>query len=170
MNQQKTGWFLRELRREQQLTQAQLAEKMGVSNRTVSRWENGVNMPDFDLLIEMADFYGVDVREILDGERRSKVDVQRKEDLLSLADYTNQEKQRLANLMRALFLAGLLAMGGYMLLNGREGYEFLSSFLLGGVTGVLLLGVLYTSKYMMKVREFKLRLLARRGKEKKDEK
>ncbi len=66
MNQQKVGQFLKELRSQKALTQEQLAERLGVSNRSVSRWENGVTMPDFDLLIQMAKIYDVEVGEILD--------------------------------------------------------------------------------------------------------
>lgn len=51
MDQKKTGRFLKELRREKGLTQEQLAERFGVTNRSVSRWENGVNMPDLDVMI-----------------------------------------------------------------------------------------------------------------------
>lgn len=71
MDQQKIGIFLKELRNEKKLTQEQLAEKLGVSRRTVSRWETGSNMPDLDILVEMADYYDVDLRELFDGERRS---------------------------------------------------------------------------------------------------
>jgi len=67
MNQQKVGQFLKTLRNEKFVTQAELAEILGVSNRSVSRWENGTTMPDFDLLIELAKYYGVEVGEILDG-------------------------------------------------------------------------------------------------------
>lgn len=62
MDQVKIGSFLRELRKEKALTQEQLAEKFGVSNRTVSRWENGNNMPDISILIELADFYDIDIK------------------------------------------------------------------------------------------------------------
>ena len=55
MDQQKIGRFLRELRNEQGLTQAQVAERLNVSNRSVSRWENGTTMPDFDLLMQLSD-------------------------------------------------------------------------------------------------------------------
>ena len=55
MDLQKIGTFLKELRNGEGLTQEQLAEKLNVSRRTVSRWETGSNMPDLDLLIEMAD-------------------------------------------------------------------------------------------------------------------
>ena len=53
----KIGNFLRELRKEKNLTQEQLAEVFSVSNRTVSRWETGSNMPDISLLLEMAEYY-----------------------------------------------------------------------------------------------------------------
>ena len=65
MDQKKIGVFLKELRKEKELTQEQLAEIVQVSNRTVSRWENGNNMPDLDILIELSDFYEVELREIL---------------------------------------------------------------------------------------------------------
>ena len=71
MDQQKIGAFLKELRREKTVTQEQLAETLNVSRRTVSRWETGSNMPDLDVLMEMADYYKVDIRELLDGERKS---------------------------------------------------------------------------------------------------
>ena len=72
MNQQKIGGFLRELRIEKNFTQEQLAEALGVSNRSVSRWETGSNMPDLDLLLELSRFYGVGVDEILDGKRNMR--------------------------------------------------------------------------------------------------
>lgn len=68
--QQKIGTFLKQLRQEHQLTQENLAEIMCVTNRSVSRWENGVNLPDLPTLIQLADFYGVELRELLDGERK----------------------------------------------------------------------------------------------------
>ena len=72
MNQQRTGEFLKHLRKNKGLTQEQLADHFFVSSRTVSRWETGSNMPDLDMLIELADFYDVDLREIIDGERKSE--------------------------------------------------------------------------------------------------
>ena len=61
----KIGNFLRELRKEKNLTQEQLADVFNVSARTVSRWETGSNMPDISILVEIADYYDLDVREIL---------------------------------------------------------------------------------------------------------
>ena len=72
MNQAKIGSFLKELRKDKNLTQEQLAEQFGVATRTVSRWENGNNMPDISILIDLAEFYQVDIKEILGGERLSE--------------------------------------------------------------------------------------------------
>lgn len=72
MNQQKVGGFLKQLRKEKQLTQEQLAEQLNVSGRTVSRWETGNNMPEISLLVEIAEFYDVSIPEIIDGERKSE--------------------------------------------------------------------------------------------------
>ena len=161
MNQQKIGVLLKELRKEKNLTQAELAEKVGVSNRSISRWENGMTMPDFDLLIELADFYEVDVREILDGERNNTGRVVHKEEVLLMAEYTNQEKRRLTRVVRWMFLYGLLALTANMLLEEMGIRTFLTGFLYGSVAGTMIIGILLTTKYMTKIRQFKLRLLNR---------
>ena len=91
MNQQKTGEFLKRLRKEKGLTQEQIAERFYISSRTVSRWETGTNMPDVALLIELADFYNVDIRDIIDGERKSEImDKETKDTLLKVAEYANE--------------------------------------------------------------------------------
>lgn len=78
----KTGIFLKELRKERDMTQEQLAEILNVSGRTVSRWETGNNLPDLDVLIELADLYDVDIRELIDGEGKSEnMDKETKETL-----------------------------------------------------------------------------------------
>ncbi|MFR9236402.1 MAG: helix-turn-helix domain-containing protein, partial [Eisenbergiella massiliensis] len=59
MDQKKIGSFLKELRKEKGLTQEQLAELMYVSDRTVSRWETGSNLPSLDILIRISDYYNV---------------------------------------------------------------------------------------------------------------
>lgn len=85
MNQQKVGQFLKELRNEKSITQAELAEMLGVSNRSISRWENGATMPDFDLLIDLAKYFDIEVGEILDGKRRDKImDKKMEEEMMTL--------------------------------------------------------------------------------------
>ena len=72
MDVQKIGGFLKELRKQNNMTQEQLGERIGVTNKTVSRWETGRNLPELDILIEMADYYEVELRELLNGERKSE--------------------------------------------------------------------------------------------------
>lgn len=79
---------MKELRKEKGITQEQAAEHFGVAGRTISRWETGSNMPDLSLLIDIADFYGVEVGEIIDGERKSEnMNDEMKETLEKVVDY-----------------------------------------------------------------------------------
>lgn len=90
----KIGDFLRKLRNEKSMTQEELAEKFGVSSRSVSRWENGNTMPELGLLVELAVFYGVDINEIIDGERKSEnMEQEVVETLAKAADYAKEEKK-----------------------------------------------------------------------------
>jgi len=113
-------------------------------------------------LIEIADFYNVDVREILEGERRKNMNAPLKDEMVRIADYTKLEQERLSKIMRWMFIAGLAAMAAYLLIEGMEGYAYAKGLLLGGTTGTLLIGLLYTSKYMMRIREFKLKVLKKK--------
>lgn len=95
MDMKKIGEFLKVLRKEKGLTQEQLAEILLVSGRTISRWETGTNMPDLSILIQMAEFYDVELKEILDGERKSEsMDKELKETLSKVADYNRLEKEK----------------------------------------------------------------------------
>ncbi len=72
----KIGKFLSELRRERGLTQEQLGERLGTSNRTISRWENGNYMPPVEMLMELSKFFGVSINEILSGRRLKNSEAQ----------------------------------------------------------------------------------------------
>lgn len=69
MNLVQIGKFIAELRKEQGLTQEQLGEKIGVTNKTVSRWETGTYLPPADVLLFMSEIFDVSVNEILSGKR-----------------------------------------------------------------------------------------------------
>lgn len=74
----KIGNFLAELRKEQNLTQEALGEKLGVTNKTVSRWENGNYLPPVEMLQELSILYAVSINEILCGERLKQDEYQAK--------------------------------------------------------------------------------------------
>lgn len=165
MDQKKFGHFLKELRKEKGITQEQLSETLGVSNRSISRWENGVNMPDFDLVIELANYYNVSMEELLDGERRiDMIDKKEEKTLLKVADYNNSEKMAFSRRLNLLFIVGVIAFIIYMILDSMGlastgAYEYIADFALGLVLGILLTGVLYTSRYITKIKAFKQRIL-----------
>ena len=94
MDTKKIGAFLKQCRKEKNLTQEQLAEKFGVSARTVSRWETGTNMPDLSILVELAEYYGIEIKELLDGERSSTMNKEMKETLDKVAAYEEWVKEK----------------------------------------------------------------------------
>lgn len=71
MDMQKIGSFLAELRKEKNLTQDELGAQIGVTNKTISRWETGNYLPPVEMLQTLGDTYGVSINEILNGERIS---------------------------------------------------------------------------------------------------
>lgn len=126
MDQRKTGSFLKALRQKEGLTQEQLAEKFNVSSRTVSRWETGSNMPDLSILIEIADFYDVDIREIIDGERKSEdMDNETKNTLKKAAEYSDAEKKLLKKRVISLTSGTLIILLFSILLDATTGFGFI---------------------------------------------
>lgn len=166
MDQQKVGGFLKELRKEKKITQEQLAERMGVSRRTVSRWETGSNMPDLDILIELSDYYDVELRDLLDGERESgQMDKELKETVLKVADYSKEEKLKITRRLHWLFITGCISFVIYFITLFVENeaptalFDFLQGMSLGISFGMIIVGVIMTSRYAEKIHAFKKRLL-----------
>jgi len=124
MDQIKVGAFLKALRREKGITQEQLAEELGVSGRTISRWETGNNMPDISLLVEIAEYFDVSIPEIIKGERKSEdMKEEAKEVAETMLDYARAEKEELVKSIRNLSIIGLVALFVYMVLNVTGIYD-----------------------------------------------
>lgn len=92
MNQEKIGKFILELRREKNMTQQELADKIGVTDRAISKWENGRGMPDLSLMIPLCKELDITINELISGEKIEKKDYQSKleENILKTIDYTNR--------------------------------------------------------------------------------
>lgn len=138
MSPKEIGAFLKQLRNEKGITQEKLAEILGVSGRTVSRWETGTNLPDLSILVQISEYYHVEMKEILNGERKGgNMDKELKETLLKVADYNELEKQRAAragNLsFNIMFLVCAISIIVQMLMAGNLS-------LIAGETAVLLFG------------------------------
>lgn len=164
----KTGAFLKELRKQTGLTQEQLAEKFSVSNRTVSRWENGNNLPDLDILIALADYYEVDLRALLDGERKSgKMNCDMEETVCKAVEYTSVETERYAKRIHLLLLAGTVcwfisSLMNHTALSQHAVLSVISDFLDGVAIGMILCSIIFTSRYSHKIKAFKQRLFQRK--------
>ena len=135
MDQQKIGRHLAERRKEKSLTQAQLAELLGVSDRSVSRWENGATMPDVSLFVPLCDTLGMTLDEFLSGEGQTPpeapcVSAQHMEDYARyLANRARRRTAWLAAALALVLLAGtVLAVlcTDRTFFTGRYESEFLS--------------------------------------------
>lgn len=169
MDQIKIGRFLSELRKGQGLTQEQLADKLNVARRTVSRWETGSNMPDMDILIELSDFYSVDLREILDGERRnSNMDKQMEETILKVAEYENEGKQRTTKVVIVFSAMGIIALVSNLIMQVADMPDTFITGVLKGLTiavalAAMILSIVFATGTMAKLYSFKKRMKERRS-------
>jgi transcriptional regulator with XRE-family HTH domain len=165
MNQEKIGLFLKDLRKESGMTQEQLAEKLNVNNRTISRWENARTMPDFDYLIELAKIYDVSVEELLKGERTADMmEKQTEEALYNIAEYTSSEKERLLKNQHFFAWVGVICWIVFLGLKlaglDETGItENIASFAAGLAFAMSIVSVIYTSKHISKIQEMKKRIL-----------
>ena len=170
MDQQKIGTFLKELRKEKNITQEELADKMLVSRRTVSRWETGSNMPDLDILIDISEFYDVDLKEILNGERKEKaMDIETKDTIMKVAEYSNDEKEKMTKRFHIMFIATLVfltvAIAVFFIdCFGPEVSDFINGICIGVGYGMVVLGVIMTSRYAKQIHDMKMRLIGRSAK------
>ena len=172
MNQQKTGEFLKHLRKDKGLTQEQLAEQFSVSSRTVSRWETGSNMPDLSILIELADYYDVDIREIIDGERKSEImDKETKDTLKKVAEYSDGQNKALKKRMidflaaAAILVAFCILLHFNVILTMGSSHENMIGFTLGFTLAALVVNILYLMGLLDKIHQWKAKWLANRKKQ-----
>ena len=163
MDQVKIGEFLKELRLEKKLTQSELADKLFVSNKSVSRWERGSNLPDIDILIELSRLYGVGLEEILDGQRKDMTTDKIESTALKVAELSSDEQRHLTKNIQIIFIAGLITMTINMLMErfvitDDPIIRFIHGFFEGFSYGTIIVGVIFTSKWALKLNEFKRRI------------
>ena len=106
----KVGQFIKDLRKEKGDTQEELASKFYVSRRTVSRWETGANLPDIDILIDLADYFNVDLREILNGGKNNNMDNETKELAKEISNYKDEKFKRTKVFTLVYLFIGMLAL------------------------------------------------------------
>ena len=106
MNQEKIGKFIAECRKNKKLTQSELAEKLGVSDRTIGNWENGRNMPDLSLFKPLCDELDITLNDLMSGEKVKEKEYQEKleENIINTIDYTNKKIENRNNFIGLILI------------------------------------------------------------------
>lgn len=144
MNQLTIGSFIKEKRKEKNLTQAQLAEKIGVSNKTISKWECGKCMPDYSIIKPLCQELGVTVSELMDGEVKaeSSIRVFDEEQILDMLERIQSlEKQKMSINGILLIVMGIAFFAFSKLIGGTDIRDFLSGLMMGISVAEMLVGV-----------------------------
>ena len=112
MNQIKIGEFISSQRRKNSLTQAALAEKLGITDRAVSKWERGKGLPDVSLMLDLCENLGITVNELLNGEKISMENNNQKNEqlLLDMAKELERKNKTIWSSMWAIMIVSMTAL------------------------------------------------------------
>ena len=149
MNQIATGMFIARKRRELNLTQAQLAKRLGISSKSVSKWERGKCMPDYGIVNELCDALGITVSELLDGEENERENLRMYDNdqmIEMLARIQRLESQRVTIIAIALIVMGIGLLALSPLLGGSDLADFFRGMLFGIGIGTILIGVFLATR------------------------
>lgn len=144
MNQYNIGNYIANQRKKKNYTQEQLAELLGVSNKTISKWENGRCMPDYSIIDQLCKELDITIAELLDGEDKevNSIRVYDEEQVKSLLKKVNDvEKSYKMNIGIILIVVGLISLAVFPLYGGTHFKDFISGALFGGSLSLILLGI-----------------------------
>ena len=112
MDQLKIGKFIAECRKQKQLTQLQLADKLGITDKAISKWERGIAMPDTSIMLELCDILCISVNELLNGERINMENSNEKNEqlLLDMAKELETKNKTIWSSMWAIMLVSMTAL------------------------------------------------------------
>ncbi len=114
MDQIKIGKFIAERRKQKNLTQMQLSEKLGITDKAISKWERGIAMPDTSIMLELCEILGISVNELLNGEKINMENNEQKNEqlLLNMAKELEQKNKTIWNAMRAIMMVSIIGLIG----------------------------------------------------------
>ena len=114
MDQIKIGKFIAECRKQKKLTQVQLAEKLNITDKAVSKWERGVAMPDSSIMLALCDIVGINVNELLSGERIVMENNEQKNEqlLLDMAKELEKKNKIIWNAMWTIMTVSIIGLIG----------------------------------------------------------
>lgn len=143
MDQIKIGRFIAEERKQKNYTQKALADRLGISDKTISKWERGNGFPEVSLLLPLCDELKITVNELLSGERLQKTDYEKKaeENMVDLVKETQENKKKIVLSAMAAGSSILAATPLFMLASALEIGTWLRVTLIGIGSCVLALGI-----------------------------
>ena len=156
MNQAITGRFIANKRRELNLTQEQLGEKLGVSHKSVSKWETGKCMPDYSIIEPLCQILNISIAELLDGEENEKENIRLYDnkqmlDMVERVQHLEKLTQTLLGIMVAIMGIALMIFSDFASVD-RTGFQnFISGVMIGISIGLTLLGVFLIVKSVAKI-------------------
>ena len=112
MNQEKIGKFIAECRRQRKMTQSELGEKLGVTEKSISNWENGRNMPDLSLFKPLCEELNISLNDLMSGEKVKEKEYRDKleENIINTIDYSNKKIES-----RNIFIGLILIVFGVLI-------------------------------------------------------
>ncbi len=152
MNQQATGRFIAQRRRGLNLTQEQLAERLNVSNKTVSKWENGRCLPDYRVVGDLCAALGVSVSELMDGGAVEPGGIRAYDDaqvVELLRQVQGMQRQKKALYGVVLIVMGIALNALAATVGGTDVQDFVSGLLLGISVGTMLGGVVVAGRGLL---------------------
>ena len=158
MDQYKIGRFIAECRKNTNLTQVQLAEKLGITDKAISKWERGITMPDSSIMLELCDILKISVNELLSGEKISMENSNNKNEqiLLDLAEEVARKNKTIWTSMWVIMIVSMTALFAGILISAffiPEGIWQLVSIL--GICVVFLIPCFYALKLEVSVGAYK---------------
>lgn len=156
MNQEIIGKFISTCRKDKGLTQMQLAEKLNISNRAVSKWETGKSIPDVSIMLELCEILGITVNELLSGERITTMEKYQKKAEQNMVDLQGKKEQAQKSLFRVNLIwlvIAILLMPVHLAIN----YYFPDNHGTGIGGLIILIGFVMFVVYFFRYYEIKLK-------------
>lgn len=152
MDNKKFGDFIKELRKEKQLTQKELGEKLNITDKAISKWERGLSFPDIAVLKDLAEFFDIDISELLNGERGKKQEIDIEKAIQeAIENYKNIEEKRKEKIEKVkkkigiisiiIFVFSLILQVVYLIILKRHNYEYVIDLIEYIINQIMILSI-----------------------------
>lgn len=168
MDNKKFGDFIKELRKEKQLTQKELGEKLNITDKAISKWERGLSFPDIAVLKDLAEFFEIDISELLNAERGKKQEIDIEKAIQeAIENYKNIEekkkekvqkvKKRIGVISIIIFVFALILQIVYLIIFKRHNYEYVIDALEYIINQIMILSA--TSSIILLLKKKKINII-----------